>query len=132
MKNKSLLLFVMIFFTASILNVALSQTKVSTGDAVFAEWTPNSWYHGKAGIACAQGLTINFDDGDVKCCTTAQIVADVVPAASALKVGTKVLALWGNGKYYPGTVSAIAGNDYSINFDDGDKGKASLDHIRVK
>jgi hypothetical protein len=132
MKNKSLLLFVMIFFTASIAGTVLSETKISTGDTVFAEWRPNSWYHGKVGTACAQGFTINYDDGDVKCCTISQIVADVIPAASAVKVGARVLALWGNGSYYPGTVSAIAGNEYSINFEDGDKGKATLDHIRLR
>jgi len=43
-----------------------------------------------------------------------------------------VLAQWTNNKYYPGSVTAIAGADYSIQFNDGDKGKVKLNQIRLR
>jgi hypothetical protein len=104
----------------------------SNGDVVWAEWTSNGWYHGKVDKTCDAGWHVQFDDGDQKCCTGAQIVKDVPPDPSKVKVGSKVLAQWTNQKYYPGKVAAIAGGDYSINFDDGDKGKVKISQIRLK
>lgn len=103
-----------------------------TGDIVWAEWQTNGWYHGTVGEPCGAGFTVNFDDGDVKCCTTAQIVADAVPSAAQVKAGSRVLALWTDGHFYPGTVKAVSGKDYLIDFDDGDKGKATLEQIRLR
>lgn len=102
------------------------------GQAVYAEWTPNGWYHGKITQTCDAGWHILFDDGDQKCCAPAQIVKDVVPNASKVKVGSNVLALWSNGKFYPGKVTAIAAGVYSIAFADGDKGTANLSQIRLR
>jgi len=102
------------------------------GDAVYAEWTPNGWYHGKIDKICSAGWHIQFDDGDQKCCTLSQIVKDVVPPKSKVKVGSKVLAQWSNGRFYPGKVKAIAGNVYTIAFNDGDTGTATLAQIRLR
>ena len=105
---------------------------LKVGDPVFAEWTTNGWYHGKITKTCEVGWHILFDDGDQKCCTPAQVVKDIVPTAAQVKVGTKVLAQWSNGRFYPGTVSAISGGNYSIHFDDGDNATVTLAQIRVR
>ncbi len=102
------------------------------GDAVFAEWVTNGWYHGKIAKTCDAGWHIAFDDGDQKCCSLTQIVKDAVPAANKVKVGKKVLAQWSNGRYYPGRVTAIAGGSYTIKFDDGDQGAVTLNQIRLR
>ncbi|NLH49655.1 MAG: DUF4537 domain-containing protein [Myxococcales bacterium] len=111
---------------------AVAAGALKVGDVVYAEWSANGWYHGKIDKSCQGGWHIAFDDGDQKCCTPAQIAKDVVPPAAQVKVGTKVLAQWSDQKYYPGTVSAIAGGDYSIHFDDGDNGKVKLAQIRLR
>jgi len=102
------------------------------GQVVYAEWTPNGWYHGKITKTCEAGWHVLFDDGDQKCCTAAQIVKDIVPKPAKVKVGSKVLAVWSNGKFYPGKVSAISAGVYSIAFDDGDNGTANLSQIRLR
>ena len=112
--------------------VALAATNFAVGQAVYAEWTPNGWYHGKIDVSCATGWHIAFDDGDQKCCTPQQIVLDVVPKPAAVKVGAKVLAQWTNQRFYPGKVSAINGDNYSITFDDGDKGTVKIAQIRLR
>jgi hypothetical protein len=111
---------------------AIAAGTLKVGDVVYAEWTSNGWYHGKIDKACQGGWHIAYDDGDQKCCTPAQIAKDVVPPANKVTVGAAVLAQWSDQKYYPGTVSAIAGGDYSINFNDGDKGKVKLAQIRLR
>ncbi|MCC6157639.1 MAG: DUF4537 domain-containing protein [Deltaproteobacteria bacterium] len=116
----------------AIATMAYAAGELKPGTAVFAEWVANGWYHGKIDKKCDAGWHIAFDDGDQKCCTTAQIVADVVPAKAAVAVGAKVLAQWTTGKYYPGKVSAINGANYAIAFDDGDNGTVKLEQIRLR
>ncbi len=127
-------LFSMLLFLISaavFTGIASAQTKYAAETVVFAEWAKNGWYHGKTGAECERGFTINFDDGDVKCCTEKEIVADVVPDASDVKAGSKVLAQWSDGRFYPGKVEKIDGDNYSINFDDGDKGKVTINKLRL-
>lgn len=49
-----------------------------------------------------------------------KIVLDVVPSAGEIAVGARVLAQWGSGFFYPGEISAISGDSYDIQYDDGD------------
>ena len=49
--------------------------------------------------------------------------------AFAYDKGDRVLALWEDAYWYPGTVVAVAGNVLTIEFDDGDK--ATVDSERV-
>lgn len=105
---------------------------VKPGDTVFAEWRPNSWYHGKIKEACDLGWFINFDDGDVKCCAPNQVVKDEVPSPSKLRKGIAVLAEWTDGKYYPGIIASDSPPEYMINFDDGDKRTVAIQQIRLR
>jgi len=103
------------------------------GDIVFAEWVVNGWYHGTVGDECGDGsYMILFDDGDTKCCNAGLIVKDVIPSASNALPGKEVLALWSDGKYYPGTIGVISDGYYYIRFNDGDKGKVTLDQLRLR
>lgn len=108
------------------------QIKLAKGTPVFAEWVPNSWYHGEIGSTCSGGYQVLFDDGDTKCCTLEEIAVDKVPSAAEAKVGTAVLAEWSNGKYYPGVIASAGGGKYKINYDDGDTGIVSLSQLRIK
>ena len=131
MKIRLISMLLMFISVAVFTGIASAQTKYKADTVVYAEWVKNGWYHGKIGAECEKGFTINFDDGDVKCCTEKEIVADVVPGAAEVKTGSKVLAQWSDGKFYPGKVAKIEGDNYSINFDDGDKGNVTIDKIRL-
>lgn len=117
----------------SLTTISWSGTNIKPGDTVYAEWVKNGWYHGTAGEQCEDGnYMIFFDDGDTKCCNTGIIVKDVVPPKTSVLPGKSVLAEWTNGKYYPGKVTVINDDTYSIDFDDGDKGKVRLEQIRLR
>jgi hypothetical protein len=124
-------IFVVAAATILVAGSAIAAGALKAGDVVFAEWVSNGWYHGKIDKKCEAGWHIKFDDGDQKCCTPAQVVMDVVPDKAKVKVGSAVLAQWTNQKYYPGKVTAIAADKYSIGFNDGDKGQVVLAQIRL-
>jgi hypothetical protein len=90
------------------------------GDTVWAQWRPNAWYHGKAAKAADVGLHIDFDDGDKADVPVSLVALDRAPKKRDVQVGTRTLALWTDGRYYPGTVTEItAKGEYQIQFDDG-------------
>jgi DNA repair Crb2-like protein len=109
----------------------MAQSALPTGTVVFAEWGENSWYHGTVAETCADGYLIVYDDGDTKCCTLAEIVLDAIPDLSEVDVESRVLAQWGRGQFYPGSVSAISDGEYVIAYDDGDRSTVSLAQIRL-
>jgi len=109
----------------------IAQPTLPNGTVVFAEWTENSWYHGTITESCADGYLIVYDDGDTKCCTLAEIVLDVIPDYSEVEVGSHVLAQWGMGQFYPGSVSAISDGGYDIAYNDGDRSTVSLAQVRL-
>jgi len=109
----------------------MAQPTIPNGTVVFAEWIENAWYHGTIAETCADGYLIVYDDGDTKCCTLAEIVLDALPDQSEVEVGSRVLAQWGMGQFYPGSVSAISDGEYGIAYDDGDRSTVSLAQIRL-
>jgi len=102
----------------------------AAGDVVWAQWKPNSWYRGKAGQACTLGLDVAFEDGDAGCYPPALIVPDT-PPTEAPKVGTRVLAIWGDGKFYPATVTEAGPEAFGVRFDDGATSKVALKDLRL-
>ncbi len=133
MKIYLLIITAALFLLPEIKNSASAESQFKPGDIVFAEWVVNGWYHGRVGHECGDGnFMIFFDDGDTKCCSTSVIVHDVVSRKTCVLPGKAVLARWIDGRYYPGTVSVINGDIYNINFNDGDKVKATLDQIRLR
>lgn len=94
------------------------------GDTVWAQWRPNSWYHGKIDKTCDRGLHVAFDDGDKACISPALAAVDAGAAIGDLKPGVRVIARWTDGKFYPATVMRGAGGDkVHVQFDD----RAELD-----
>lgn len=101
------------------------------GDQVFAEWTPKVWYSGKIDAKCDKGFHVAYKDGDQKCVSTQELIADNVPTADEVKVGTNIIAQWANGPYYNASVTAISGNQYSILYSDKTSGTKTLAEMRV-
>jgi hypothetical protein len=112
-------------------SVAADDPKV--GDEVWAEWVPNAWYKGKVARKTDKGYDIDFDDGDKATALDGSKVAlDKAPDKKAVKKGTRVLASWSDGNFYPGKVDkVIYGGDYHIQYDDGDEGDAELKDLRL-
>jgi hypothetical protein len=131
MRRKRISLFLLLIGSALFFSIASAQSNLTGGAEVYAEWVKNGWYHGKIGIECESGFIINFDDGDVKCCSLNEIVADQVPAESEVNLKSRVLAQWSDGRFYPGTVVGNKDGEYSISFDDGDKGKVTIEKLRL-
>ena len=50
-------------------------------------------------------------------------------AAFAFDKGDRVLVLWEDAFWYPGTVEKVDGNVLTINFDDGDKATADSERV---
>ncbi|MBX3720476.1 MAG: DUF4537 domain-containing protein [Turneriella sp.] len=131
MKRHSLRwIFVALFI--GVTTVFAWKTKFAAGLAVWAEWKPNAWYHGTIAESCAEGWLFHFDDGDKKCCPAADIAADTIPAAGDVRKGSKVVAEWTDMRYYPGKISAVSGDSYSIQFEDGDKRDVDISKIRLR
>ena len=60
------------------------------------------------------------------------IALDQVPSRSSVRPGSRVIAMWKDGNYYPGKVASVSADSYEIQFDDGDRGSVSLDKIRLR
>lgn len=101
------------------------------GDQVYAEWTPTVWYPGKIDKTCEKGFHVAFNDGDEKCASAQELIADVTPKASDVKVGTRVIAQWANGPFYTASVTAISGDQYSIVYSDKTPGVKTLNELRL-
>jgi hypothetical protein len=116
------------FLVWAMLVVAPSAARaVEVGDTVLAYWAPaKAYFIGTAVEKAEGGYLIVFEDGD----------SGVVPAGKIrkydIKVGTKVMALWTDGKRYPGKVAKVVGRAFYIHYDDGDKGWAPWSWISVE
>ena len=123
------------FLTLAILALTLSTQSARAqpayvGAVVWAQWTPNSWYHGRVDRTCPGGLHVQFDDGDQACRSFAQIAVD--QGARLVRPNARVLAPWRNGKMYPGRVTARLPNGlFQVRFDDGDSRAVALGSMRT-
>lgn len=100
------------------------------GAVVWAQWTPNSWYHGRVDRTCPGGLHVQFDDGDRACRSFSLIAVD--QGARLVRPNARVLAPWRNGRMYPGRVAARLPNGlYQIRFDDGAMTSVPLRSLRT-
>jgi len=108
-----------------------AQLMPKVGDKVWAQWKPNDWYPGKAAKACPTGFHIEFDDGDKADVAVSMIAVDSAPKKEAVKVGTRVLGLWTDKKFYPGTIAKLADGKYDVDFDDGDSLSVGLEDLRL-
>ncbi|NCS92459.1 MAG: DUF4537 domain-containing protein [Leptospira sp.] len=98
---------------------------------VWAKWSDEKWYLGILAGSCPKGKIVLFEDGDMSCTMNSKIVQDILPGSKDVKYGSRVLAKWRNGKYYPGTVSQIENKNYTILFDDEEKLSVELKDLRL-
>jgi hypothetical protein len=112
--KKLLLTLALVMFAGSV-----QAAEPAKGDAIWAQWKPNAWFHGKVADKCDYGYIVNFDDGDVGCVPKLLMAKDKPMAASRIVPGTRVLAKWSDGNLYPATVSGKPdGGKVKVFFDD--------------
>lgn len=127
--NKRILFFALGAFAVFAL-AACSSKVIATGDVVWAQWGENSWYHGTVGSGCADGFTVNFDDGTDGCYPTGKIVSDSAPAS--VGVGDDVVARWTDSVYYTAKVTAVSGDTVSVAYGDGTTGDVTMSQVRAR
>ena len=91
--------------------------EIAAGTRVAAIWTNGAYYPGTVQAVLVDGYAIAYDDGDRWIAPRDR----VLPMATApVAVGDHVLAVWKNGKMYPGRVTAVTPGGATIAWDDGD------------
>jgi hypothetical protein len=101
--------------------------EVEVGDTVLAHWAQaNAYFVGTAVEEKDAGFLIVFEDGDTAVVSKAKI------RPNDIRVGSRVLARWKDGMYYPARVAKIVGRALFIHYEDGDKGWAPWSWIAVK
>jgi hypothetical protein len=124
-------------FLAAVALLALAapskaQDAPRVGDVVFAQWAPNDWYHGKIGKKSDKGFHIDYDDGGKNVVASSLIAIDKVPERKDVKVGTRVVARWPDGRFYPGKIGKLNDNgSFHIEFDDGGQKNVALQGVRL-
>src|SRR5262249_53077754 len=84
----------------------------------------------KVDKSSAVGLRVTFDDGAEADLPAGLIAVDRAPRKADVPVGARVIALWTDDRWYPGSVGQVAGGKYSIRFDDGDERDVELAEVR--
>jgi hypothetical protein len=97
------------------------------GETVLAWWEPNSIYFvGTVVEEEGSRRLVVFEDAEQAWVNSSQLKAmDIVR-------GSRVMARWRDGKYYPGRVSRIVGRALFIEYDDGDSGWTSWAGIAAR
>ena len=105
---------------------------------MYARWTNGLYYRGVIDSDTADTVHIKFDDGDQithKRNDLKAVVLDKTPPKDVVVQGTVVIAFWPNrAQYYPGVVAKVdysRQDSYYILYDDGGKGWARLDQLRI-
>ena len=100
--------------------------EVEVGDTVLAHWEQaNAYFVGTAVEEHGSSLLIVFEDGDIAEVSKLKIFKNDIT------VGSRVIARWKGGRYYPGIVARIVGRALYIHYDDGDKGWAPWSGVAV-
>lgn len=108
-----------------------SPTELRPGDAVWIQWTPQIWYHGRIESPCEGGFKVRFDDQDEKCSPPQSLAKDVSPTRVALEPGMRVLAQKEPRIYAPARILEKNGLDFRVQFDDGQATLAPLRLLRL-
>ena len=105
------------------------------GARVLARWGNGLWYAGAIDDERGPSRHVVFDDGDQAWVGPQDITAETdqpVGRGSKLAVGAKVMGLWTNRQWYPGTIDQRFGRVFHIIFDDGDKAWLDVERIKPK
>ncbi len=108
-----------------------SPTQLRPGDAVWIQWTPQIWYHGRIESPCQGGFKVRFDDQDEKCSPPDLLAKDVSPTRVALEPEMRVLAQKEPRVYAPAKVLEKNGLHYRVEFEDGQIAEAPLRLLRI-
>jgi hypothetical protein len=102
------------------------------GDRVLIQWEPDDWYPGTLTDRSAVGFYVFFDDETEAERPASLVVVDQAPQADQVAFGSRVLALWPSGWFYPGTVVGVTEEGmYDILPDDGDALTVELAMLRL-
>jgi hypothetical protein len=120
-----------IWFVLLVLLFHTQVNAITVGEKVLAYYEPAEAYFVGTAVATDNtvkggGFLIVFDDGDQATVPFARI------KKLSITKGSKVLAKFTDGKFYPGVVDKIVGGALFILFDDGDRGWTSFAGIAQK
>lgn len=124
-KNASLLLAILA------LAACIRSGDLRPGDAVWIQWTPQVWYHGRIERECEGGFKVRFDDQDEKCSPPSQLSKDISPTRVNLEPGMRVLAQKDPRIYAPAKILEKTALHYRVQFDDGQISEAPLRLLRL-
>lgn len=128
-----------LFVVLSCAVLCLSSQDVSVGDdanvirpagtRVFGYWEADGfWYPATILNETAEGVEVRFDDDGTERTLPPGQITNI-----ALDVGQVVEGNWlGGGIYYEGEIGAIDGATITINYNDGDVERTTVDRIRVE
>jgi hypothetical protein len=89
----------------------------AVGDSVAAVWNDGSYYLAAVTEVEGDEVTVVYaDDGTSKTLKTTDLRA--IPRRT-FAVGDRVLAVWGNGRFYAGEIGEADGDTYTVVWDDG-------------
>jgi hypothetical protein len=88
------------------------------GMPVAARWAERLWLHAVALSADDQHCQMLLGDGSTTSVPRGSIVA--IPTGSPFQAGHQVLARWRNSAMFPGTISAVSSQGYTVAWHDGD------------
>ncbi|KAK3747930.1 hypothetical protein QZH41_008849, partial [Actinostola sp. cb2023] len=106
---------------------------------VWGRWTDGTYHRGTISNVDCQ-VHIKFNDGDTishNISDQTAVLADVNPDLEAVQIGSRVIAQYrDSARYYTGRVMKVDKANprdptFDIHFDDGDKGPAKLNQIRM-
>ncbi len=100
---------------ASLLLFSFSHLASAAGARVLAIWPADGlWYPGEVVAVLDADVKVSFDDGDVLMVRKSQV------RSLDWTRGSRLQCNWKNkGKYYPGTVQGMQGEEIELLYDDG-------------
>lgn len=109
--------------TAELLRTEAADAAIAVGTRVLAAWRGAAMFTGVVTATTAQTVTVQWDDGDEPLVVAKdRVVAFAASkAATGLRPGSRVAALWGDGSYWGATIEKVAGERVTVLYDDGDR-----------
>ena len=114
-----------------LLFACIGSSRLRPGDAVWVQWTPQIWYHGRIETTCEGGFKVRFDDQDEKCSPPELLAKDISPTRVTLEPGMRVLAQRDPRSYAPAKILEKNGLSFRVEFDDGQVTDAPLRLLRI-
>ncbi|XP_065666635.1 uncharacterized protein LOC105849873 [Hydra vulgaris] len=120
-----------------LLNRKPCATCLQVGVHAWAKLQTGEYCLGKVNSMDEEKIYITFANGKsevyYKSEASGLLIPDLVPNASEIKIGTRVIAQWMHrNTLYPGVVSGMRrGDSYDVLFDDGDTGRGKSIQIRI-